>query len=391
MSERRSVALLIETSKTYGRGLLGGISRYVRTHRPWSIFIEERGLADPLPAWLDRWTGDGVILRSASSEQADAIRRHDVPIVYLGEQHDTGLPMLHSDERMIARLAAEHLLERGFHAFGFVGLRGTIWSERRLEYFTERLRESGRKCEVFEFHPSRREPSTWLAQEKELTAWLRGLPLPAALMACYDVMGVRVLDACRNAGIAVPEQVAVIGVDNDPLLCTLATPPLSSVAHDLDRIGHEAAALLEGMMDGESPPREETLIEPAGVACRQSTDVLAIPDPQVAKALRFIREHACDGIDVDDVVRVVQMHRATLKRRFEKLLGRSPKAEIMRLQLRRVKELLRETDFTLVRIADLTGFRHSEYMSVLFKRKEGVTPGQYRHKYGPSTGRESSG
>ena len=387
MPERRSVALLIETSKTYGRGLLQGISRYVRTHRPWSIYIEERGLADPLPAWLDGWKGDGVILRSASGEQADAIRRLDVPLVYLGELHDTGLPMLHSDERMIARQAAEHLLERGFHAFGFIGLHGTIWSERRLEFFTERLRESGRNCEVFEFHPGRGEPSAWLVQEKELTAWLRGLSQPAALMACYDVMGVRVLDACRGAGIAVPEQVAVIGVDNDPLLCTLATPPLSSVAHDLDRIGHEAAALLERMMDGESAPRDKVLVEPAGVVCRQSTDVLAIPDAQVAKALRFIREHACDGIDVDDVVRVIQMHRATLKRRFEKLLGRSPKAEIMRLQLRRVKELLRETDFTLFRIADLTGFRHSEYMSVLFKRKEGITPGQYRRKYGAPGGR----
>ena len=386
MPERPSVALLIETSKTYGRGLLRGISRYVRTHRPWSIFIEERGLTDSLPAWLEGWQGDGIILRSASNEQTDAIRRHDLPVVYLGELRGTGLPILHSDERAIARQAAEHLLERGFHTFGFVGLRGTIWSEQRLEFFVERLHESGRSCESFEFRAVRGEPGAWLAQEKELTAWLRSLPQPAALMACYDVMGVRVLDACRNAGIAVPEQVAVIAVDNDPLLCTLATPPLSSVAHNLKRIGHEAAALLDRMMDGESPPREETLVDPSGVVCRQSTDVLAIPDVEVAKALRFIREHACDGIDVDDVVRVVQLHRATLKRRFEKLLGRSPKAEIMRLQLQRVKELLRETDFTLVRIADLTGFRHSEYMSVLFKRKEGMTPGQYRRKYGATGG-----
>ena len=382
MPERRSVALLIETSKTYGRGLLRGISRYVRTHRPWSVFIEERGLADPLPAWLDGWKGDGIILRTADNQQADAIRCRDVPVVYLGESRSTGLPMLHSDERMIARQAAEHLLERGFHSFGFVGLHGTVWSEQRLEFFTERLHESGRRCDLFEFHASPGEPSAWLAQEKELTTWLGHLSQPAALMACYDVMGVRVLDACRNAGIAVPEQVAVVAVDNDPLLCTLATPPLSSVAHDLDRIGYEAAALLDRMMGGDSPPREEMLIEPCGVVCRQSTDVLAIPDTQVAKALRFVREHACDGIDVDDVAQFVQMHRATLKRRFEKLLGRSPKAEIMRLQLGRVKELLRETDFTLVRIADLTGFRHSEYMSVLFKRKEGITPGQYRRKYG---------
>ncbi len=378
MPERRSVALLIETSKTYGRGLLQGISRYVRTHRPWSIYIEERGLADPLPAWLDHWDGDGVILRSASAEQADDLRGRGLPIVYLGEMHDTGLPMLHSDERQIARMATEHLLERGFRSFAFVGLPGAIWSERRLEFFQQRLLEAGHTCQVFEYRPGKKDTGGWLSQEKELTAWLLGLVQPAAVMACYDVVGVRVLDACRGAGLAVPEQVAVIGVDDDPLLCTLASPPLSSVAHDLERIGHEAAALLERMLDGEPAPPDEVLIEPLGITCRQSTDQLAIPDALVAKALRFIREHACDGIDVDDVARSAQAHRTTLKRRFEKLVGRSPKAEIMRLQLRRVKELLRETDFTLVRIADLAGFRHPEYMSALFKRKEGITPGQYR-------------
>jgi DNA-binding LacI/PurR family transcriptional regulator len=175
------------------------------------------------------------------------MRRRDVPVVYLGELRDTGLPMLHSDERMIARMAAEHLLERGFHAFGFVGLRGTIWSERRLEFFTERLQESGRTCDVFRIS---RKPggAECLACPGERTSrpGFASLSQPAAVMACYDVMGVRVLDACRNAEIAVPG--AGRGdrrVDNDPLLCTLATPPLSSVAHDLDRIGHEAAALLE--------------------------------------------------------------------------------------------------------------------------------------------------
>ena len=382
MSSLRSVALLIETSKTYGRGLLRGISRYVHTHRPWSIFLEERGLDDPLPPWFRGWRGDGIILRSATIGVARAVRRRRVPAVYLGELRDTGLPMLHSDDRAIARQAAEHLLERGFELFAYVGLHGVVWSDERLKHFTDRLREAGHDCDVYEFRPADAEQRAWLSREKELSQWLRSLPKPAALMACYDVMGVRVLDACREARIAVPEQLAVIGADNDPLLCTLATPPLTSVAHNLDRIGYEAAALLDRLMDGGNPPEDVSLIDPSGVVRRQSTDVLAIPDEKVAAALRYIREHACDGIDVDDVVHRVGMHRATLKRRFEKLLGRSPKAEIMRLQLDRVKQLLRETDFTLRRIADLAGFQHAEYMSVLFKRKEGKTPGEYRRESG---------
>jgi len=366
---RRSVALLIETSKSYGRGLLEGISRYVHTHRPWSIYIEERGLDDPLPAWFSGWRGDGVVLRSAGAAAVRAVRRRGLPVVYLGELRDTGLPLLHSDERSIARQAAEHLLERGFQTFGYVGLHGAVWSDQRQRWFAERLGESGRDCRVCRFSPA-----------GQLLPWLEALPKPAAVMACYDVIGLRVLDACREAGIAVPEELAVIGVDDDPVLCELAEPRLTSVAHNLDRIGYEAAALLDHLMDGGPPPKREVLVDPLGVVARQSTDVLAIGDQQVARALRFVRQHACDGIDVGDVVREVKVHRATLKRRFERLVGRSPKAEIMRLQLARVKQLLRETDFTLKRIADLTGFRHAEYMSVLFKRKEGLTPGEYRRR-----------
>lgn len=378
MPQRRSVALLIETSKTYGRGLLGGISRYVHTHRPWSIFIAERGLDDPLPPWFRRWRGDGIILRSSTAALVSAVRRRQLPTVYLGEVRDAGLPMVHSNERTIARAAAEHLMERGFTSFGYVGLEGVVWSDQRRTFFAERLAESGHTCELCEFKSGDDGLSDWVSRERELSNWLQSLPKPAALLACYDVAGIRVLDACRGADIAVPEQVAVLGVDNDPVLCTLADPPLSSVAHNLEKIGYEAAAQLDALMSGQPPQEEQILIDPSGVVGRQSTDVLAIPDQQVARALRFIREHACDGIDVEDVVQSVGMHRATLKRRFERHLGRSPKTEIMRLQLERVKQLLRVTDFTLSRIADLAGFRHAEYMSVIFKRKVGVTPGEYR-------------
>ena len=381
MPSRRSVALLIETSKTYGRGLLRGIGRYVHTHRRWSIFLEERGLEDPLPVWFHHWHGDGIILRTPTRRLAEEVQRRGIPTVYLGESRKTGLPMLHSDDLVIARHAADHLLERGFERFAYVGIQGVVWSDERRRYFTDRIGEVGHQCDVFEFGPSEGGQRAWLSRERELSEWLVGLPKPCALMACYDVVGVRVLDACRGAGIAVPEQLAVIGADNDPLLCTLATPQLSSVAHNLDRIGYEAATLLDSLMDGQDPPEGETLIEPSNVVHRQSTDILAIADKKVAKAVRFIREHACDGIDVDDVVEAVGMHKATLKRRFEKLLSRSPKAEIMRLQLERVKQLLRDTDFTLKRIADLAGFRHPEYMSVLFKRKIGKTPGQYRDEF----------
>jgi LacI family transcriptional regulator len=202
--------------------------------------------------------------------------------------------------------------------------------------------------------------------------------VPLGLVACNDDRGRQVLEACREAGLHVPEQIAVVGVDNDELLCELSDPPLSSVEPDTRRIGYEAAALLDRMMQGERPPAAPLFVPPKSVVTRRSTDVLAIDDREVAQAVRFIRDHACEGINVEDLLREVPLARVTLKRRFERLLGRSAKAEIMRLQLEKVKQLLTETDLNQAEIARLAGFRHLEYMSAAFHERTGQTAGQYR-------------
>jgi len=189
---------------------------------------------------------------------------------------------------------------------------------------------------------------------------------------------VQVLDACRRLGVPVPDEVAVVAVDNDELLCELAHPPLSSVIPNTRRTGYEAAALLDRLMNGGRARGETHLIPPLGVATRQSTDVLAIEDPHVSRAVRYIREHACDGINVRDVLRAVPQSRRLLEARFKKLLGRTPHEEILRVQLRRVKQLLTETDLPLETIAERTGFAHPEYLSVVFRREVGQPPSRYR-------------
>ena len=287
--------------------------------------------------------------------------------------------MLHADNRPIATLAAEHLRERGFRHFAYVGVKGRRWSEERQTWFVRSVEAAGFTAAVHEVDSPGKTAHSGKRQEEALANWLAKLPRPLGVMACYDVCGLRVLAACRQIDASVPEQVAVIGVDDDALLCELADPPLTSVAHDLERIGYEGAALLDQRMAGTAPADSGIrLINPTGVVARQSTDILAIDDRQVAEAIRFIREHACDGINVDDVLRRIPLTRVTLKRRFERFLGRSPKAEIVRLRLERVKKLLAETDFTLATIADLAGFLHPEYMNVVFKQKTGKTPKRYR-------------
>jgi LacI family transcriptional regulator len=202
-------------------------------------------------------------------------------------------------------------------------------------------------------------------------------------MACNDFRGIQALDACRRAGIAVPEEVAVIGVDNEELVCKLAYPPLCSVDPGARSIGYEAAALLDRLMRGEPRPAAPLLIPPVGVIARLSTDVNAIADPDVATAMRFIREHACEGIGVDDVLSHVAVSRSVLQRRFRNLLGRSIHAMIASVRLERAKQLLLETDLPLAVIAKRAGYTHGEYLCSAFRQATGFPPGTYRREHAP--------
>ena len=200
-------------------------------------------------------------------------------------------------------------------------------------------------------------------------------------MACNDVRGQHVLDACNRIDLAVPEEVAVIGVDDEEQVCELCDPPLSSIVPNAERVGYKAAELLDRLMCGASGRGHSSgSIPPLGIATRQSTDVLAIDDPDVAEAVRYIREHACRGAIVEDILGRVPVSRSILERRFRKVLDCSPQALIRRTQLKRVKQLLVDTDLPLVKISELAGFKHHEHMCTVFKREVGDSPGAYRRK-----------
>jgi LacI family transcriptional regulator len=220
--------------------------------------------------------------------------------------------------------------------------------------------------------------SRGMLYEQQVAEWLDSLPKPVGLVACNDIRAQQVLNACRDFDLAVPEQVAVVGVDNDETLCELSEPALTSIEPDTEKIGFEAGAALDRMMRGQAADFERANIAPRRVVARASTDATAVHDPEVAAAAHFIRENADQAIDVRHLVKRASISRSLLERRFVQSLGRTPKAEIIRVRLERVKQLLRETDLSLERIAELAGFRHHEYMSTLFKQKVGQTPGQYR-------------
>lgn len=382
MTRPPKVALVIETSNAYARELLHGVREWLRHHGPWTISLAEAGRGAAPPPWLKGWKGDGIIARIETPAIARAVASAHLPAVDVSAARLLpDLPWLETDDRAIAHTAAEHLRERGFSEFAYVGDARFNWSRWRHDAFAAHLTAHGLRCWDFAAvaKAGRADGAPdWESELVELMRWLKSLPKPIGVFAGYDIRGVQILEACRRLELAVPDQVAVLGVDNDELLCDLADPPLSSVIPDVRRTGYEAASLLDRMMRGEKIRGEGRLFVPLGVATRQSTDVVAVADRHISTAVRFIREHACNAITVADIVKQVPLSRRVLETRFQKLLGRSPHEQIMAVKLDRVKRLLSETDLSLAVIADRAGFKHVEYLSVAFKRQVGVTASEYR-------------
>jgi LacI family transcriptional regulator len=392
VSKTPKVALLIETSRGYGRALLRGIVRYARLHGPWGFYVTPGDFEQVLPR-MQSWGGTGIIARIETPEVARAILQSGLPAIALDLSEEELRPPhplcrfseVASDSRGAARMAAEHLLERGFRHYAFVGVAGRVWSDRRQESFSARIREAGYKPHSYE-SPLARRDRVWEREQPILARWLRELPRPLGLMACNDDRGREVLEACRAGRLRVPDEVAVIGVDNDELLCELADPPLSSVALNAEAGGYRAAALLDRVMRGcargqvrqKRPSR--LLVEPLRVVTRRSTDIVALDDPEVAAALHFLHDHAGEPIDVGDLVGHLLISRRSLEIRFRKAIGRTIHQELHRVRMERAKRLLLETELPIPRVAQGAGFASPGYLAQVFRRTMGVTPARYRRQ-----------
>lgn len=363
--------------------MLKGITHYERSHQKWASFLDDEARAEVDRHWLREKKWSGVISRNTTPSLAKSCRELGIPLVDLNDTPPLkGIPKIRPDNDRIGRLGAEHFMERGLQHFAYCGFGNEPWSCERREGFMAALREAGHPCEVFDVEYPGEVTPLWDSQQKTaLEGWLRSLPKPVGVMACVDMRAFQVMGAAETAGILVPEEMALLGANNDAIRCDLSYPPLSSVAPNAFESGYRAAELLDRMMRGEAPGPIDLRIEPLGVVTRPSSDVLAIHDPNVATALSHIREHACQGLTVAQLARHAHASRSQLERNFRRYLGRSPQAEIRRVQTARIKQLLLETDFPLKKIAALAGHRHVEYMCVAFKRITGHAPGAYRKQF----------
>jgi LacI family transcriptional regulator len=376
------VALLIETSNRYGRDLLYGVRDWTRGGERWAVRFSEQARLAPLPSWLHHWQGDGIIARVDSPAIAAALRKTRLPVVDVSaERFASEFPRVSVDNAAVARLAAEHLLGKGFRHVAFVGDAHFIWARQRGDAFRRVVQAAGARG--FVFAPPRgavRQPGSD-AEIRALADWLAPLPRPLGVFACYDGRAQQVLEACQLRGWAVPDELAVLGVDNDEVLCELCSPPLSSVLPNARRIGYEAASMLARMMRGERLTSQTRFVEPVRVVERQSTEAVSVADARVAQALRFIREHVGERIDVSDVLRAVPMSRTLLERKFHAALGHSPHREIVQQRIARAKHLLVESEVSIAVVAELAGFDNASYLSVAFRRETGESPYAYRARH----------
>lgn len=380
MSESPRVILLLETSRAYGQQLQLGITKYSYTHGPWTFYREPGGRDRSLPK-LESWMANGIIAHVKDARMGKKILAMGIPAVIKGYRVQ-GLPIILTDNEAIGKMAAEHLLGCGFRHFAYCGYDNLYWSRERGRAFAKRIAEAKSKTHFYKPpKPYRRRP--WDNEINYMAEWLKLLPKPVGLMACVDDQSQHVLQACQIASLEVPSDVAIIGVDNDELICKLSNPPLSSVALAAERAGYEAAELLDKLMAGERIENPAVITRPTHVETRQSTDILAMENVIVARAVQFIRQHANESIQVADVVEAVPVSRRSLQLQFRRVLGHSILEEIRRTRIEQIAEMLTKTSLPISKLALALGFTGIDHVARFFRKEKGMSPLAYRRLYGP--------
>jgi LacI family transcriptional regulator len=383
--KRRHVAVLIENPMASGRQVLDGVAKYADQRGGWSFYFQMGHFSNTLPEWLKYWRGDGILARIQRRRTAMALQELNIPVVDLvGDVPDLGIPSVGIDHQEVAQLAADHLMEQGFCSFGFCGIRGAWWPRWRYNFFRKALATFGYNLHVYWLPMHTAVAWSTEAERIRLTRWITKLPKPIGILGCNDLAAQKVLEACRQAGVLTPEEVAVLGVDNDEeYICRFSDPTLSSIDAGHERVGFIGAEMLDQRMDGKTVSVKPVLVQARGVVVRQSTDVQTIVDSDVTAAVRFIRENACGDMSVQDVAAHVALSYSTLNRRFRRILSHTIHDEILHVRIHRAQALLTQTQWSFARIAEATGFKHQEYLGAVFKAETNMTPAQYRKKMSP--------
>lgn len=381
------VILLSDFAEEYGKNLLKGIAKYSRDHGPWTFcrmpaYYRDTIGIDGIIDWAREWKADGIIGQFYNNQETEKIRRAKLPVIAQDfKERLKGVPNITGAYHETGRMAAEYFLKKGFRNFAFYGFRNIVWSRERAEGFRDRVAEAGYEVHMYERTDSRA-TDLWHYKPSTLTRWLKSLPKPCALLSCDDNLGNHITEAARHTGIKIPDQLAVMGVDNDEMLCELSDPPLSSIKLDTEKSGYEAARLLHAMIEGKDQDQiGDIVVQPTQVVSRVSTDIFASEDKYIVEVLRYIDENLDKNLKVNEVLKEVPMSRRSLEKRFVMTTGYPVYEYIYNKRIEKFTQKLLETDMTIYEIALDLGLSDSKNIARQFKQLKGLTPVAYRKKY----------
>ncbi len=384
MYASKKILLVLEMDFAWGREVANGVVAFARPALPWR-FVRRHASAPAVGT--GSFNADGIIGTFCDSNLLRRLRRTGVPLVALDDpcpEGDPG-PAVLVDHVESGRLAARHFLEAGFQSFAYVGYEGFAPCQQKCSGMSEVLSGRGMECRTFYLGKDAAPPegdyrSQAIGQSSEFRSWLGDASRPLGLLASDDTMGMEISQVCAEVGLRIPEDVSMIGMYNDDVTGRFSLPTLSSIAAPAQRVGYEAASMLHRLFAGLGPTRSRIVLHPTGIVHRQSTDMVAVADPETAEALRFMRDHAHERIGVADVLERTSMSRRSLQRKVRAALGVSPGAALRRIRIERAKMSLAHTDKLMPAIAAESGFSSSSKLSAVFQKATGMTPREFRRQ-----------
>lgn len=377
------VAIMIETSRTCERSFLQGIAKYSALLGPWTVYKKPqfylKSRKNRSLTLLREWGVQGII--ACDTDIDEEMLDSGIPIISLAVKHKIpGVVNVVGEVIQPGQMAAEYLLECGLRNFAFCGIGKFYWSEGRMENFRERIKKAGFETHIF-IEPESLYYSAWKKTQVALSKWLRGLPKPIGIMTCADDCSLHLVEACKINDIKIPEEISIIGVDNDDLVCLFSNPTLSSIALNFGHAGYEAASVLDKMMKGQKTIKQNIMVYTDRVVERQSTNILTIDNKEVVKALHFMRDNAKFPIQVADVVNATSSSRRSLELKFMKYCGCSINNKIQHYRIILICQMLTKTDMTISQIALEIGFSNISHLSRYFHNSMKISPSDYRKKH----------
>ena len=380
------ILLIVESSRTCERDFLRGIARYARMHGPWTFYHKPKfylrsDSRDISVSQIKSFSPDGIIVSDV--ENVDEILAFNIPtVIHTFKKNTYNSPMVMGDTQRVGQMAAEHLLGLGHKNFAFCGIGDYYWSRNRYDYFRRTIEEAGFAVSYYELNPRRIRVARH-TEQKLLAKWLKSLPKPVGMMTCADDCSQHIVEACKSVDVRIPEQLSVIGVDNDDMICELSDPPLSSISMNFEAAGYQTAILLEQLISNEQVSHKSITVEPTHVEVRTSSNINAIGDSDVAAAVRYIQTHASQQLQISDIMNHVTCCQRLLHDKFKQHLGRSIHAEIKRVRIEKIAAMLRDTELSVSQIAVRLGYYNANHLSRYFKQQMSMAPLAYRKSVNP--------